>query len=164
MTRKATLPKITECIDPMPRASSFSEIRMLQALAAFALLGALAVAHVHLRFVTTDMKFQQRELQKRVADLLQDQQRLARANETFCDRQRLASLARTGHMQEVDPRQQQVAIVPVSLRDKYQQPLSPSVTGDTMTAVAAARSKVSGRLFSLLDFSRKANAASNSEF
>jgi hypothetical protein len=164
MTRKATLPKITECIDPMPRATSFSETRMLQALAAFALLGVLAVAHVHLQFLTTDMKFQQRELQKRVAELLQDQQRLARANEQFCDRQRLARLAQTGHMQEVDPRRQVVAMVPVSLREKYQQPLKPSASDESAAAIAAAKGKVSGRLMGFLDFSRKANAAVGSQF
>src|SRR5687767_6295627 len=105
MTRKATLPKITECVDPMPRASSFSEARMVQSLAAFGLLTALAVAHVHLQFVRTDMKLQQRELQKKVVELMNEEQRLLRANEQFCTHQSLTARANQEKMKEIDVRQ-----------------------------------------------------------
>lgn len=164
MTRKATLPKITECIDPMPRISSFTETRMLQALAAFALLGALAVGHVHLQFLSTDMKFQQRELQKKVADLQQEELKLSRANETYCDHQRLAQVATTDHMKEIDVRRQTVAMVPAALREKYQQPLSDTASKKTVEALTSGQGRVSQQLLSLLDVSRKAQAAEKEEF
>src|SRR5689334_5383132 len=112
MTRKATLPKITECIDPMPRASSLAQGQMLEALFAFALIGALALAHVHLQFMRTDAQMQHRALQIRVADLKQEEVRLVRQNEGLCDRQRLAAVAASEHMKEVDVRSQRVAVVP----------------------------------------------------
>jgi hypothetical protein len=159
MTRKATLPKITECIDPLPRVSSFTEIRMLQALAAFVLMGALAVGHVHLQFLCTDMKFQQRELQKKLADLQQEEVKLSRANETFCDHQRLAQVATNDHMKEIDVRRQTVAMVPAALREKYQQPLRDTASRTAVVALTSGQGKVSERLLSLIDVSRKAQAA-----
>ncbi|MGI8907357.1 MAG: hypothetical protein ACR2IE_12805 [Candidatus Sumerlaeaceae bacterium] len=160
MTRKATLPKISECIDPMPRVSTFTDARMLQSLAAFVLLGVLALAHVHLQFVRTDMKFQQHELQKRVCYLLQEEQRLQRANETFCDRARLASMASQEKMKEVDARQQMVAVVPVALRRKYEEPLHmPRGSQSALVAGAVPRDTMPERLMTLLDIGN-ANAAS----
>jgi hypothetical protein len=159
MTRQATFPKITECIAPMPPENFFTEPRMVGALAAFALITTLAIAHVHLQFMRTDMKFQQRELQKTVAELVQQQEQLKRENEAFCDRQRLAAVAQAGHMKEIEPRRQLAALIPVSIRRKYDQPLRDSAAGAiALATMNDAKARISDKILSFVDVGR-ANAA-----
>lgn len=152
MTRRAALPKISECIEPMPRATSFTEGRMLQAVMLFVIVTVLCLAHIHLRFLCTDMRLQQSGLQRKHRELLQTETQLLRQNEALCDRNRLAMVAQRESMKEVDVREQVVAVVPASLVKKYGE--MPATETDFAIARVERTRAVGERLVGFLDMSR----------
>lgn len=153
MTRKASLPKITGCEDPTPRPTSFTESRMVHTVFVFAIIAALCLGHIHLRFVHTDMKMQHGQLQKQHRLLLQEQDAIERQNEALCDRQRLAVLAQRERMQSTDVRRQLVAVIPNELRKKYSAPIDshPLPRLESMMASASAAGDIAEKLLVLVE-------------
>jgi cell division protein FtsL len=119
MGKKAHLPQMTDCFAPVPRTVSLSESKMVQAVFICVVLAGLALAHVHLQFVTRDLRMQHRKVQEKHQALMQQQSRLQHDIEAECDSSKLRAFGRDADMIEPDMRVQAVAAVPSKLVDKY---------------------------------------------
>lgn len=120
MTRKAPLPKITECFAPAPRSVSLSDSRISQALIAFLVLAALCVGHIYVRFTIRDMRVQQCKLELEFDQFMHEQTRLQSECQQLCESSRLRDVGRHQlGMLENDVRRQVIASVPQDLVAKY---------------------------------------------
>lgn len=134
MARRQKQARFTQCFVTAPRPVSLNDRRITQALFCFIVLSLLGVGHIYLGFSINDMKLQHMRLQEKQRALLQNESRLQHEKEALCDMERLLDRARYDlGMQEVDPRERQVALVPAVLQERY------AVPTDGARALAAAR-------------------------
>lgn len=124
MTRRAPLPKITECTDGRKAENGLSYMTLVRACYPFAVVGALCLAHIHLQFAKADMLMQESQLQREQSAL---QRRLAvveRQSQAIDMEQLRIHGKRELDMQELEnPTQELLAKIPVAVQRKYEMPL-----------------------------------------
>lgn len=155
MTRRAPLPKITECVETTKASDGLGRTRLALAIYPFLLICGLCLAHVHLQFVRTDMLVQQGQLQGQQRLLLRKQAAMEGAKENLCDVNNLKVVARQElNMVERDYTNKDIlATIPQAVQVKYSQPLSP-LEGDVMVAELRndrESSRLKNALLSLLE-------------
>jgi cell division protein FtsL len=166
MTRRAPLPKITECVEKQKAATDWiSAGRLVRAVYPFAVICALCLAHINLEFQRSDMLMQQGRLQQQHRQLVRQQGFLDRQNESLCNPASLRDRARRDlNMQEIDATGKElIATVPKELMAKYTAPGKPD-RGAVMVAQLREERETRGignMLMSILDVNR-ANASSAS--
>jgi len=121
MTRRAPLPKITECGNKQKRTEWITSTRMMRAAYPFAVVCVLCLAHIQLQFEQSDMRAQEGKLQLRQQQLHREVTLLEKQNEMLCAPDVLKVRAmRDLNMQELqNPRNSIIAVVPVDVQDKY---------------------------------------------
>ena len=103
---------------PSTRPVSLTATRIVRGLACFALIGALAVAHVQLRFLINDSRLQHQRMQRAHRELLQNYAVLERNTAQLSDYDRLHAYATQQlGMVEIDTRP--VATIGKEVREKY---------------------------------------------
>ena len=161
MTRRAPLPKITECVGKSRRVDRMRGSSLVWAVYPFVVLCALGIAHVHLQFQQSDLRLQQSHLQIHQRKLVREQGVLNREIEKLCNPDILKERARRDfHMVEAPaPSEHVTANVSRSLVAKYS---APAASRDSAIALAEIRHQKEKRgfedtLLSLVDI-RSANA------
>ena len=121
MTRRAPLPKITECGNKQKRTEWITSTRKMRAAYPFAEVCALCLAHTQLQFEKSDMRAQEGRLQIRQQQLHREVTMLEKQNEMLCAPDVLKARAKRDlNMQELrNPRSSIIAVVPANLQDKY---------------------------------------------
>lgn len=165
MTRRAPLPKITECTEKIKVIDGLGRARLVRAAYPFAIMCALCLAHIHLQFLRTDMLVQQNQLQGQQRILLRQQAALEGATEQLCDVNNLKMIARRDlNMLELkNAAEDRLALIPRDLQEKYREPLTP-VHDDVVVAEFRNQRQNGGlknALWSLLDSSRAIASVSN---
>lgn len=166
MSRRSPLPQTSRCSRPAPRPVSLSDARILRALFAFAVVAALCVAHVSLRFKTLDLRVQHRQLQEQSRKLSRQEQELLRRTRMLAEDILVREAARSSlNMRDLDPRAAVVASVPAHLVEKYATPSAAERAGESALAAAlpsprATRSSLADALVSFVDISRAQAAGS----
>lgn len=158
MTRRAPLPKITECVEKQETIDRMSKTRMLRAAYPFLVIGALALAHIHLQFVRIDMLMQQSQLQNQHRQLIREENVLKHKLAAMGDMDMLRDIARKKlNMQELEnPNRDLLATIPVSVVTKYSAPIAPN-HADIMVAELEQERRHGGlraALMSLIDGGR----------
>lgn len=121
MARKASLPKLNQCSSPAPQRVSLTECRVIEALFAFFVIAVLGLAHIQLKFYICDLKMQHGRLQEQRGKLDQELAFMGTTNETLCDSDRLRTIGlHELSLEQCDPKTQVVAVVPDTLRQKYE--------------------------------------------
>ncbi len=158
MTRRAPLPKITECIEKKQVIDGLGRARLVRAAYPFALVCVLCLAHIHLQFLRTDMLVQQNQLQGQQRVLLRHQAALEGETEQLCDVESLKIIARRDmNMLELkNATKDRMARITQALQIKYSAPLSP-MHDDVVVAEIRNKRESGGlkhALWSLLDSNR----------
>ncbi len=127
MTRRAPLPKITECVEKKKVLDGLGRARLIRAAYPFAIVCALCLAHIHLQFIRTDMLVQQNQMQGQHRVLLRQQAALEGQTEALCDVKNLQVIARRDMNMEQfkNPTNDLLAQIPLAVQEKYSEPLSP---------------------------------------
>lgn len=118
--KKAHLPNITKCYDPVIPQSSLAHSQIMTMLSLFLALALCGIGHVYLQFAVREVRTQQHHVQEERRRLMQRVGQLEQENEALVDPVQLREYARTKlQMQETDPAQQVVTDIPEYLRNKY---------------------------------------------
>lgn len=120
MFRRSPLPQTSRCSRPAPRPVSLTDVRIFRALFVFAVLAVLSLAHVSLKFKTSDLKVQHRQLQERARKLTRQEQEMQQRLQLLAEDRLVRSAARQAlQMREIDSRSRLVAQLPGNLVEKY---------------------------------------------
>lgn len=164
MTRRAPLPKITECTEKKKTLDGLGRARLIRAAYPFAIVCALCLAHIHLQFLRTDLLVQQNQLQGQQRVLHRQQAALEGLTEQLCDVENLKTIARRDmNMLELkNATEDRLAHIPHALQEKYRAPLSPMREDVVVAEIRNERQGggLKNALWSLLDSSRAMAAAS----
>lgn len=162
MTRRAPLPKITECVEKQNRTEWISASTLLQAAYPFLIICALCLAHIHLEFQRTDMKMQQSRLQVQQRQLVREEGTLHRQNEELCDPELLEIHARRdlGMEKLQNPKKELVVTISRDVQEKYSKPGTPDERAVAMAQMKQDRTerRIQNRVLAFLDVN-SANAA-----
>jgi cell division protein FtsL len=141
-----------------PLPVSLTARRITRALFCCAVLGALAVAHVQLRFLINDTRLQQQQVQRAHWELLQDYALLERTYASLTNYDRLHEYATEQlHMVEVENRP--VAYISKDLKQKYTEgAIAQAVSSGSNRAIADRvtnlKTAASAHLLKLVDTGR----------
>ena len=118
-TPPALTPSFTQCFDPSARRVSLNRRRILRSLFVSILIGSLAVTHVYVRFVISDMRMQHFGLQEQQRDLLRQVAQIEHENSALAD---LVKLKEYGYnelkMVDTQPTERADAVLPQSIRER----------------------------------------------
>lgn len=137
---------------------SLDDGRIAQGLVVCAVLVALCVAHVGLRFQTLDMKVQSRQLQDRRRMLMQEELKLATANQALADSSRVKRTATHGmKLRETVAADKATVRIPKALVARYAPAKSPA--GAATPNLAAAETGFAATVARVFDPASGAVAA-----